>query len=97
MSNRLAQLSAKPRRVEVEWIDSAGEDGWRHAGDVLDESSRDGYTTCYCTGYLVGETDTAITLALGYTVNPGTGLHDAYLAPLTIPQVAVVEMKELRR
>lgn len=97
-TKRLRQLTTKPRRVEVEWIDSAQKTGWRSADETLDWINLGTEAlTCWSVGYLVDEREDSITLAPHYTIDTRTGLHDEYGDPMTIPRVAVVEIKELRR
>jgi hypothetical protein len=95
---RLAQLATKPKRVEVEWIDSGRNDGWTGAVRTINnlDVSPVG-ESCYAAGYLIDDRPESVTIALSYTTDPETGLHHQYLCPLTIPRVAVVELHELRR
>lgn len=95
---RLHHLSARPRRVEVEWIDSTSQPGWVDATDVLDLVDRgDDALRCWTVGYLLDEAETSITVAPSFTIDPRTGLHDEYGDAMTIPRSSIREMHDLRR
>jgi hypothetical protein len=96
---RLKQLTTKPRRVEVEWLDSGRAAGWEDAQAVLSslDDSGDGGPSCWTCGYLVDEREESVTVAGSYTTDHKTGLHSEYNSALTIPRVALVDMRELRR
>ena len=96
-AKRLKTLSTKPKRVEIEWIDSASLDGWHEAQSALDQLGTDEQMTCFTCGFLIEETETAYTMASHYTLDPRTGLLCLLGSPLCIPKVAVVVVRELRR
>jgi hypothetical protein len=94
---RVEALTAKPRRVEVEWIDSAAHPGWNISTDLLDDIEREDALKCWSCGYMINEGVDHITLALSYNIDPRTGLHGEYGDTITIPRVALVGVRDLRR
>jgi hypothetical protein len=69
--------------VEVEWVDSAGHDGWRDQAEAADLLPRLG---CRVAGYLVHDEPEGIVVALGI------GGHGQYLAAMGIPRAAITKL-----
>lgn len=84
------------KRVEVSWIDSAGNSGWRDLDDVLREAGNDPLQ-CWTCGYLLEDNDEYVLVALNRTVHPdGSKTRESVGDTIQIPRVAVSQIRYLR-
>lgn len=90
----MQSLRRGARRVEVAWIDSAARYEWHPEHEALRESEDD-YMLCCSVGYVLRETSDKLTLTQSFTANHD-GTRDVG-GTLSIPKLAIREIKELRR
>lgn len=72
--------------VEVDWVDSFGEDGWMHRNDAIPTSP---LGICHSAGYVLADMDGWLTLTNSFS---RCGSVYGYLS---IPRVAITEVRVL--
>jgi hypothetical protein len=79
-------------RVQVEWVDSVSHDGWDNHEAAVTRAATPGVLDCTSVGLLLANTDDYVLLCT-------THMRDGDLVQglLQIPQVAVREIKGLRK
>ena len=76
---------SNPRPVYwIEWIDSSTSGGWLH-----EERARASDLRCWSIGFLVCDDDESVTVA------GSCAAQGALLDPITIPKVAITDMREV--
>ncbi len=75
----------------IEWVDSQGDGSWRPLG----EAAKSDMSRCTSVGYIVGESDDAVTLA--QSIDPGVEDERRAMVDntVTIPKVAITSRKVL--
>ena len=81
---------ARMKIVEVEWVDSSSEGGWKPREIILEKIKKD-TLVCRTAGYLLDEKEDRITIALSYAPD-----LDQFNHTQTIPAVAIKSMKVRR-
>ncbi len=82
-------MNPKQKVFLVDWIDSCGQEGW-----ISKDNLQVHATMCQTIGFLVGETDEAIALALNRSTM-GEG-YRPYGEIICIPKVAIKKMRQLK-
>ena len=91
----LASPGKKPRRVEVEWIDSASWSSWRDVEWYVERAKKSEMLHRSC-GYVLADNDDAIMLALSLTDEEDERDRMATEVML-IPRVAVIKVTDWRQ
>lgn len=82
------------KRVEVEWVDSCFEAGWRSSREAIrgSEAPLDVHYSC---GYLVHQDDASVTVALSYRPK-SDGLDELVGDTIRIPYCSVLKIRNVR-
>lgn len=70
--------------AHIKWIDSCAPDGWNYKEDLTNEP-----VEIESIGFVLFGDDKAI------TISAHVGTNEQHHSPMTIPKVAIIEMKEL--
>lgn len=77
--------------IEIEWVDSSHGGGWQFMADLDAEPQH-----CYTVGYLVRETDDAVTVATSVGVG-NDGLVSQVCDCMTIPKSVIEKRRVIKR
>lgn len=87
-------MSEAPRLVEVVWLDSSSDSGWRSAAEALRAAREDSALEHRSVGYELADEPAFVLLTMSWRP-PSEDDHAMVSDTLQIPRPAILEVREL--